>query len=306
MDRTSTTTTNRATRSSSAVEEAKRGTGEDGAPLHAKRSKRKSASPQEHISSYRIAEVAALIGNPARATIMITLLDGTARPASELSQLCGLTPGTTSIHLQRLCEGNLLRVIPQGRHRYFCLANDEVAHVLESLSLSLPTSVTLIPKLFDETPLRRARTCYRHLAGRLGVRLFSRLNEIGGLRIGPDGVYCTPTATSLLRESGLAADTDHIEELAGKLCIDWTERQPHLSGKLGKYLLENLLDAGWLRTDPKSRALFVSPVGSALEDHFVLHDHEADDAVASFRKLFDAIAKSVIGHDARVQLARER
>jgi ribosomal protein S19E (S16A) len=96
----------------------------------------------------------------------------------------------------------------------------------------------------------------------LGVRLFSRLNEIGGLRIGQEGVYLTPAGAALLQESGLASCVDGLDEVVGRLCIDWTERQTHLSGKLGRYLLEQLLGTGWVRTDPKSRALQVLPAGT--------------------------------------------
>ena len=216
---------------------------------------------RDPISRYHLAEVAGLLAEPARAAILIALLDGSARPATELSRLSGVAAATASTHLHKLCEGKLLTVVKQGRHRYYRLANEDVAHLVESLSLVRESRATSLPALPKDDAILRARTCYRHLGGRLGVRLFGRLNSVNGFSISDDSISLTSSGFELLATHSLFIGDEDIEKLGGGLCVDWTERQFHLSGPLGTYLLQRLVNAGWLRPNRETRALQISPSG---------------------------------------------
>jgi DNA-binding transcriptional ArsR family regulator len=114
---------------------------------------------RDPISRYHLAEVAGLLAEPARAAIMIALLDGSARPATELSRLSGVAAATASAHLHKLCDGKLLSVIKQGRHRYYRLVNEDITHLVESLSLVREPRATSIPKLSNDDAILQARTC---------------------------------------------------------------------------------------------------------------------------------------------------
>ncbi|MGN6521429.1 MAG: ArsR/SmtB family transcription factor [Dokdonella sp.] len=214
-------------------------------------------------SRHRLAEIGALLAEPARAGILLALIDGSARPAGELAALAGVAPATASAHLQRLVTGGLLAVHAQGRHRYFRLAGEDVAHLVETLVLAgarAPVPATSAPA---ETPLRRARTCYRHLAGRLGVALFERLRERDALELGDDAIRLTPRGAQWLREAGLFEPGDDGLALAGQSCVDWTERRFHLAGPLGNRLAQQLFERGWLRQRRDSRALALGARGDA-------------------------------------------
>ena len=157
-------------------------------------------SHRDPISRYHLAEAGALIAEPSRAAIVIALLDGSARPATELCRLSGVATGTASTHLRKLCEGNLLTVAKQGRHRFYRLANEEVAHLVEALSFIRLPRRRPPRKQTNDSAILSARTCYGHLAGRLGVRLFARFINIGGLQISDAAMSLTPTGVDLLLE----------------------------------------------------------------------------------------------------------
>jgi len=214
------------------------------------------ASPTPH----QLAEVGALLAEPARAAMLLALVDGTARPAGELAQAAGVGAPTASAHLKRLLEGGLLAVQVQGRHRYYRLAGDEVASWLEALALPRrPT--TLAPPTADAA-LRRARSCYRHLAGQLGVAWCAALLERDYLRTTSDGLLLRPAASALLAEAGLdPRATARLPALRGRACLDWTERRLHLGGPLGVALTGAMLEAGWLRHAKHGRALLPSVEG---------------------------------------------
>ncbi|MET3653316.1 ArsR/SmtB family transcription factor [Dyella japonica] len=212
-------------------------------------------------SRYQLAEIGALLAEPARAAMLLALIDGTARPAGELARAAGVGAATASAHLKRLLEGGLLAVQEQGRHRYYRLADDDVAALIETLAAPRARPVLPDPTGGDR-PLRMARTCYRHLAGRLGVSLCDALLQQGYLHTASEGMRLQDDGAHALVKAGLdAARVQALLPLAGRGCLDWTERRLHLGGPLGVSLTDALLDAGWLRRRAGSRALQPSDDG---------------------------------------------
>lgn len=212
-------------------------------------------------SRYQLAEIGALLAEPARAAMLLALIDGTARPAGELAKAAGIGAATGSAHLKRLLEGGLLAVHELGRHRYYRLANDDVAALIEALAL--PRAHVSLPEPADgDRPLRMARTCYRHLAGRLGVGLCDALLQRGYLHTASEGLRLKDSGAQALVEAGLdSARIDALLPLRGRGCLDWTERRLHLGGPLGGSLTDVLIDARWLRRRSGSRALQPSDDG---------------------------------------------
>ena len=216
-----------------------------------------------------IASVAALLSEPARVSIVSALMDGQARPATELARIAGVSPSTGSEHLALLTRGGLLRVDQHGRHRYHRLANDAVARAFESLSLLTTRPVRSASIDPGDAAFRRARTCYRHLAGELGVGLVDALLERRWVR--RDGTRYTLTAAGHREANalGLLEEADGFVE--GRACLDWTERRDHLAGPLGVGLTKGLLEVGWVRRKPSTRALRVTVEGArAFRDSFGL------------------------------------
>jgi len=195
-------------------------------------------------------EPAALIGDPARAAILTALLDGLALTASELSLQAGVGAPTTSAHLAKLVSGGLISVVAQGRHRYYRLANREVAAALEAL---MKIAAHTTPRKRQPGPrdaaMRQARTCYDHIAGELGVSLFQGLQRARWIRHTGDAWVLTPKGkTALASDLGVHLETSASSRRdAVKPCLDWSERTEHLGGALGAALLERALAAKWLR-----------------------------------------------------------
>lgn len=216
------------------------------------------ASP---LSRYQLAELGALLAEPARAAILLALMDGTMRPAGELAQIAGVSAATTSAHLKRLLGGGLLSLHEQGRHRYFRLANDDVAAWLEAMAL--PHASHTVPQTAARDPaLCRARTCYSHLAGELGVALCKAWLERGWLQTESKGMCLLPAAADALEHAGWqATSTQQLLHLRGRGCLDWTERRLHLGGPLGVAITGAMIDAGWLRRAHRNRALLPTPDG---------------------------------------------
>jgi DNA-binding transcriptional ArsR family regulator len=212
------------------------------------------------LTPHQLAEIGALLAEPARAAMLLALVDGTARPAGELAQAAGVGAPTASAHLKRLLEGGLLAVQVQGRHRYYRLAGDEVADWLEALALPR-RPVTLAPPTGDAA-LRRARSCYRHLAGQLGVALCAGLLERGHLLTTSEGFVLQAAGADAFADAGLDADVAAgLPSLRGRGCLDWTERRLHVGGPLGVALTGAMLEAGWLRRASRGRALLPSAEG---------------------------------------------
>lgn len=213
------------------------------------------------INRYQLAEFGALLAEPARAAILLALLDSRARPAGELATLAGVGAATASAHLRKLSEAGLLSVKEQGRHRYYRLADENVAHWLETCALASPRIARRTLPPIADAGFTRARTCYQHLAGRLGVGLFERLRKVSGLDLDSDAVRLNRKGERLLIDSGVLADAIDTTHRNGRTCVDWTERRFHLSGPLGTLLARRLIENGWLRRRSDTRALVISAAG---------------------------------------------
>lgn len=208
--------------------------------------------------------IAAAIGEPARARMLYSLLDGRARTSTELAMLAEVTPSTASVHLQRLHSQRLVKLLPQGKHRYYSLAGANVAAALEALSvLAGGPRKPFVPSTPE--PLRAARTCYDHIAGALGVGLHDRLTKLGWLSVNasPAGTYdVTPRGVQALELLGMdvAGARAHRRRFAFP-CVDWSERRPHLGGAVGAALLNLALKKRWLAQELDSRALTLTTLG---------------------------------------------
>jgi len=208
----------------------------------------------------RLASIAALAGDPTRAAMLHALMDGRALTASELARAAGVAAQTASDHLARLAAAGFISVEKQGRHRYHRLASPTVARMIESImqvaALSLPRVATG-PR---DRAMRAARTCYDHLAGRLGVALCDALVSAGHVELTEDGGSVTPDGFALLKGIGidLAAAPPGRGTRAGLLCrpcLDWSERRTHLAGTLGAALCSTAIERRWVRRLQGSRAV---------------------------------------------------
>ncbi len=209
-----------------------------------------------------LAEVGALVGDPARANMLAALMDGRALTAGELAYVAGVAPQTASGHLAKLAAANLLAPTKQGRNRYYRLASPAVGHMLEGIlavaALHLPPRRG--PRIDDN--MRMARTCYDHIAGRLGVGIADALTGSGHVVLGEDGGEVTPDGAAFLAALGvdLAARKGSTRAYC-RSCLDGSERRPHIAGVLGAAMCRRFLDLGWVGRRPDSRALTISPVG---------------------------------------------
>lgn len=212
-----------------------------------------------------IAETASLIGDPARANILLSLMDGRALTATELSLIAGVSAQTTSSHLAKLSDAGLVKMERQGRHRYFCLAGPRVAHAIEALSvLAVDGAPRHCPTGPRDEAVRYARTCYDHLAGRLGVAVTWRLVELGYLDADDDNFRLTDSGAAALRDLGIDVERLHARRRAvARRCLDWSERRPHLGGALGAALLGRFEADGWIGRVKDSRAVTLTRAGRA-------------------------------------------
>jgi DNA-binding transcriptional ArsR family regulator len=210
-----------------------------------------------------MAMIAALIGDPARANILAALTDGRAQTATELAYAARVSPQTTSGHLAKLTEARLLSVRKQGRHRYYSLASPLVGRMLESVmavaAVAPPRHRS--PSKIDDA-LRAGRTCYDHLAGRLGVALADALIAQHGIVLGEDGGEVTGTGSRILGEFGIdLATVGQQRRTFCRPCIDWSERRPHLAGSIGAALASRCFELGWIERLRDSRAVTVTKRG---------------------------------------------
>jgi DNA-binding transcriptional ArsR family regulator len=220
-----------------------------------------------------MAELGALLGDPARASILTALIDGRALTATELAEVAGVAPQTASGHLAKLAAANLLDLRKQGRHRYYRLASPLVASMLESVmsvaAMQLPPRRTPSSRL-DEG-MRTARTCYDHIAGRLGVAIADTLVTRGYVLLADDGGEVTPAGADFLAAFGAALSRKGLRRVFCRPCLDWSERRWHLAGAVGAALCNRCIDLHWIERAQGTRALTITPKGRrGFADNFAV------------------------------------
>jgi DNA-binding transcriptional ArsR family regulator len=230
------------------------------------------------VNTNRMAEIGTLVGDPARAAMLGALLDGRALTAGELAGVAGITPQTASSHLSRLSGAGLIAVAHQGRHRYHRLATAEVARMLEGLmqiaSLGEDRPGRKLVTGPRDAAMRAARTCYDHFAGRLGVAITDGLVERGHVEFDDEAGMVTETGLKALGRAGIALPDGGTKPARAtrpmcRPCLDWSERRPHIAGKLGAAICAQYFDKGYVRRIKGTRALDITPPGrQALRDMF--------------------------------------
>jgi DNA-binding transcriptional ArsR family regulator len=206
-------------------------------------------------------DIVQLIGDPVRANILWTLLDGRTYTASELAAAVDTSAPNCSMHLAKLIKADLLTVEAQGRHRYYTFSRPEVAYALEALAALVPQGTRdAVEK--EDPPIRICRTCYDHLAGRVGVQLAESLVKQKLLIQVKKQFDLTAKGTRWFLGHGI--DPEQLQRQRrnfARTCLDWTERRPHLAGSLGAAVLQMMLDEQWLRRIRNTRAVLVTPKG---------------------------------------------
>jgi DNA-binding transcriptional ArsR family regulator len=230
----------------------------------------------EHYSDIAVCRIAAAIGEPARTRILYCLMDGHARTSTELAVVADVSPSTASVHLNRLRTERLVKVLVQGKHRFYSLEGPNVASALEGLSVLTGGARD---KFVPSTPsrLRAARTCYDHMAGTVGVSLHDRFKALGWLSAGSEDRVNTydVTCDGTKGFEALGIDLQATRTLRRRFacaCLDWSERRPHVGGALGAALLKVALKRKWVVQDLDSRALGVTRLGRReMQGRFGLH-----------------------------------
>jgi DNA-binding transcriptional ArsR family regulator len=209
-----------------------------------------------------------MIADPARSRMLAYLLDGQYASAGELAAAAGVQPSTASAHLDKLRRADLVVCESRGRHRYFKLADGEVAHALQALALVAERGAHDRAWAHPERQrLREARCCYGHVAGRLGVALWEQLRRDDRLRETPSGAELTAAGHAWLATLGFSAALPRAGQRLAYGCLDWSERRDHMAGSLARQLFEHLLAQGWVRQRTKSstagghRVLDITPRG---------------------------------------------
>lgn len=209
--------------------------------------------------------IAALICEPTRGKILWKLLDGKAYTASELATYTDTSPTALSNHLSKLLKGNILKVMAQGRHRYYSFANENVAYAVEALASLAPERKAPSKGSSNRSTITYCRTCYDHLAGYVGVRIAEAMVEKGYLQDEPQDYLLTNSGWNWLSQLGITKDnfTNRRRPLTRK-CLDWSERRPHIAGQLGAAFLEKALKENWFRKVAFSRELVLTSKGRQI------------------------------------------
>ncbi len=236
------------------------------------------------VAAANLVEVAALVGDTARATILAALMGGQALTGSELAFLARISRPTASEHLVKLVEARLISVTKQGRYRYYRIASPLVARMIESIiavaAIEVPSRYQ--PRSIRDDALRFARTCYDHVAGQVGVAIADALVANGHIVLGEDGGEVTETGARFL--TGFGADLrSRGKRIFCLPCLDWSERRYHVAGLVGAEIWRCCLERGWLTRERDSRALRLTAAGKAgLLDAFGVD--LADEARAHTKK----------------------
>lgn len=217
---------------------------------------------------------ATLIGDYARAKMLTALMGGRALTATELAGAAGITKQTGSTHLRKLLDARFVEMEAHGRHRYFRIADEEVAHLLEDLmSFSLRTDACTHATGPKDPALRKARVCYDHLAGELGVLLYASLSQRQAFDFNGTTVALSAEGERLIAELGIDSHAVRSQKRPPcRVCMDWSERRHHLAGAVGAALLARVIELGWAVRDKSSRAIHFRPNGErAFRSYFRLN-----------------------------------
>lgn len=229
------------------------------------------------LTTTEIAEIAALIGDPARSAMLVALMDGRALTATELADVAGITPQTASSHLGRMTQAGLLAVQRQGRHRYHRLASATVATMIESIMAVAAEPANRVRRKVRTGPrdaaMRRARSCYDHLAGSIAVTIADNMGERGFITDLAAGGELSRDGVAFLRSIGVDVDTALNRATPRRLfcrpCLDWSERRSHIAGTVGAALLTACIEQGWMRRTDRSRMISITRAGTlALSVNF--------------------------------------
>jgi len=210
-----------------------------------------------------MAELGALLGDPARANILAALIDGRALTATELAAIAGVAPQTASGHLAKLTRANLLALNKRGRHRYYRLSSPLVGSMIESImtvaAFQLPPRRGRSSRLDDA--MRRARSCYDHIAGRLGVAISDTLVARGCIVLADDGGEVTTAGAAFLEAFGAPVTSHATRRVFCRPCLDWSERRWHIAGAVGAALCKRCIDLRWIERGENTRALTITAKG---------------------------------------------
>lgn len=217
----------------------------------------------ESTRSERLAAVGAMLGHPVRAAILDVLLDGRERTATGLAAATGALPQTASTHLAALLEAGMIRVRPDGRRRWYVLAGPEVAQLVE-VALALPGP----PPIKPAPEFRVARTCYDHLAGKLGIAVATSLQQRGAIALRDREFVVSDEGTRFLSSVGVALPGPGTKRRFAFAFTDYTERQPHIAGALGASIASAFFSQGWVRRVGDTRAIEVTERGRGAMGHF--------------------------------------
>lgn len=211
-------------------------------------------------------EIASLIGDPVRSKVLWTLMDGRAYTATELSIYADTSPQNISMHLSRLVQSDLLSVEKQGRHRYYRFSRQEVAYAIEAMA-----NLVQVKNVEKKTPveadnaIRYCRTCYDHLAGKVGVAITASLLKQQHIILNKNAFNLTGKGRKIFTSLGI--DLPALEQqrrILVRPCLDWSERQYHMAGALGASLCDTLLQEGWMRRTRNSRAVIITAKGQKM------------------------------------------
>lgn len=226
------------------------------------------------VAAANMVEVAALVGDTARATMLAALMGGQALTGSELAYLAHVSRSTASEHLGKLVEARLIAITKQGRFHYYRIASPLVARMLESIKLVAAIEVPprYQPRSIKDEALRFARTCYDHLAGQIGVAIADAMVGKGYLILTEDGGALTDAGVQFLTAFGAElAPKSYSRRIFCQPCLDWSERRYHVAGHVGAEICRCCLESGWLKRERDTRALRLTPSGKAgLLDRFGL------------------------------------
>jgi DNA-binding transcriptional ArsR family regulator len=216
------------------------------------------------VANANLVEVAALVGDTARATILAALMGGQSLTGSELAFLARVSRSTASEHLGKLVDARLIAITKHGRYHYYRIASPLVAQMMESIIsvAAIEVPARYCPRSAQDQALRFARTCYDHLAGYLGVAVTDALAANGHLQLGDEGGELTESGAEFLIAFGAELTTaTWSKRVFCRPCLDWSERRYHVAGRVGTAIWRRCLELGWLRRERDSRALQVTPSG---------------------------------------------